>query len=272
MPVGRDEGSAEASFYKIESHNEVDSSVEASFSESEIDDEHVKNDVEVDMKDYYQNTDKDAEWVGSQFGNAEVPANNHVEETFDLDDFESASDSEMDGKRKKTLRNLKRQKAKECKGIDKRKCPVFRYHDEDPNSSGLNAGPSLGRPHCDVLLNNMCEVFNRRLLDGRDVSIITFLEYVKDYLTKKIVNVKKVIAKSQGPLTPAATELFNAIKSEANSYTINYYTHALFKLVMWNGGTKYQASSPWDDIKAINGMRRGAAAKPRLNPYEPWRF
>ena len=79
-------------------------------------------------------------------------------------------------------------------------------------------------PHCDVLLNNMCEVFNRQLLDGRDVPIITCLEYVKDYLTKKIVNVKKVIAKSKGPLTPAAIVLFDAIKADATSYQVKFNT------------------------------------------------
>ncbi|GKB87528.1 mutator type transposase, partial [Tanacetum coccineum] len=65
-----------------------------------------------------------------------------------------------------------------------------------------------GRAHCDVLLNNLCEVFNRQLLDGRDVPIITCLEFVREYLMKRIVNVKKVL---------------------------------------WNGGTKYQASGPYED-------------------------
>ncbi|GKC68909.1 mutator type transposase, partial [Tanacetum coccineum] len=75
-----------------------------------------------------------------------------------------------------------------------------------------------GRAHCDVLLNYLCEVFNRQLLDGRDVPIITCLEFVRDYLMKRIVNVKKVISKSPGPLTPAAIKLFEAIKYKATFY------------------------------------------------------
>nr|GEW99200.1 transposase, mutator type [Tanacetum cinerariifolium] len=48
-----------------------------------------------------------------------------------------------------------------------------------------------GRAHCDVLLNNLYKLFNRQLLDGRDGPIIKCLEFVKEYLMKRIVNVKK---------------------------------------------------------------------------------
>ncbi|GKB79144.1 mutator type transposase [Tanacetum coccineum] len=34
-----------------------------------------------------------------------------------------------------------------------------------------------GRAHCDLLINNICEVFNRQLLDARDSPIITALEH-----------------------------------------------------------------------------------------------
>lgn len=88
---------------------------------------------------------------------------------------------------------------------------------------------NVGRAHCDVLLNNLCEVFNRQLLDGRDAPILTALEFVREYLMKRIVNVQKVIAKSQGPLTPAATKLFDAIKHDATFYTVNCY---LFKSLL----------------------------------------
>ncbi|GJW74022.1 mutator type transposase [Tanacetum coccineum] len=36
-----------------------------------------------------------------------------------------------------------------------------------------------GRAHCDLLINNVCEVFNRQLLDARDSPIITTLEFVR---------------------------------------------------------------------------------------------
>nr|GEV53933.1 hypothetical protein [Tanacetum cinerariifolium] len=36
-----------------------------------------------------------------------------------------------------------------------------------------------GRAHCDLFINNVCEVFNRQLLDDRDGPIITALEFIK---------------------------------------------------------------------------------------------
>nr|GEW38609.1 hypothetical protein [Tanacetum cinerariifolium] len=62
------------------------------------------------------------------------------------------------------------------------------------------------RPHFDVLLNNMCEVLNRQLKDGRDNPIITCLEFIREYLMKRIVIVQHVIRKSNGPLSPKATK------------------------------------------------------------------
>ncbi|GJR96165.1 hypothetical protein Tco_0268339 [Tanacetum coccineum] len=78
----------------------------------------------------------------------------------------------------------------------------------------------FGRPHCDVLLNNMCEVLNKKSLDGRDKPIITCLEFVRERLMKKIVLVQQVISKAEGPLTPNAQKLFNQIKKEASQYKV----------------------------------------------------
>ncbi|GKA02030.1 RNA-directed DNA polymerase, eukaryota [Tanacetum coccineum] len=49
-----------------------------------------------------------------------------------------------------------------------------------------------GKANCDLLINNICEVFNRQFLDARDSPVITALEYVKEYLMKSIVIVPKV--------------------------------------------------------------------------------
>ncbi|GJU11272.1 mutator type transposase [Tanacetum coccineum] len=75
-----------------------------------------------------------------------------------------------------------------------------------------------GRTHCDMLLNNICEVFNRRLVDGRDAPIITCLEFVREYLMKRIVKVQQMIDKAKGPLTHAAASLFQGITDEASFY------------------------------------------------------
>ncbi|XP_076925865.1 uncharacterized protein LOC143588842 [Bidens hawaiensis] len=78
------------------------------------------------------------------------------------------------------------------------------------------------RPRCDVLLNNLCEVFNRQLVIARDKPIITCLDYIMKYMMRRMVAVHKIIAKCQGPLTPVATRLFEKIKTEANLYTVGH--------------------------------------------------
>ena len=37
------------------------------------------------------------------------------------------------------------------------------------------------------MLNNMCESLNSKIVEGRDVPIITCLEYIKEYLMKKTI-------------------------------------------------------------------------------------
>ncbi|GKA19303.1 hypothetical protein Tco_0699218 [Tanacetum coccineum] len=95
-----------------------------------------------------------------------------------------------------------------------------------------NVGQSR-RAHYDVLLNNMCEVLNRQLVDGRYKPIIICLEFIREYLMKRIVNVQKVISNSDGPLTPNATRLFKTIVKDAGQLKIG-----------WNGGDLYQANCP----------------------------
>ncbi|GKA07996.1 mutator type transposase [Tanacetum coccineum] len=107
-----------------------------------------------------------------------------------------------------------------------------------------------GRPHCDVLLNNMCEVLNRQLLKGRDKPIVTCLEFIREYLMKRIVVVQGIIDKSTGPLTPNATKLFNLIKRDAAQYK-----------VIWNGGDLYDTTGPYGDKCVVNIRLRSCACR-----------
>ncbi|GKC10424.1 hypothetical protein Tco_1007206 [Tanacetum coccineum] len=85
----------------------------------------------------------------------------------------------------------------------------------------------------DLLLNNICEVFNGKIVRCKDKLVITLLEYIKEYCMKRIVNVQSVIDKCTGPLTPTTTRIMESIKKEAH----------LMK-VQWNGENKYQVSEP----------------------------
>ncbi|KAI3703759.1 hypothetical protein L1987_73954 [Smallanthus sonchifolius] len=107
-----------------------------------------------------------------------------------------------------------------------------------------------GRAKTDVLLNNMCEVLNGKLVEARDQPIISALEFIREYLAKRIVNVIKVIEKSDGPLTPTATKLMEGIKTEAAKYT-----------VMWHGGSKYQVSGPWGEQVVVDVNDRNCTCR-----------
>ncbi|GKA46349.1 hypothetical protein Tco_0739232 [Tanacetum coccineum] len=98
-----------------------------------------------------------------------------------------------------------------------------------------------GRAKCDLLLNNIYEVFNRQLVDGRDQPIITCKEYIREYLMKRIVVVQKVIAKTVGPLTYTVTGIFDVIKKIATDYIVDWngvgipknWVHAAYRLKTW---------------------------------------
>ncbi|XP_035830110.1 uncharacterized protein LOC118479608 [Helianthus annuus] len=59
-----------------------------------------------------------------------------------------------------------------------------------------------------------------QIVGARDKPIITCLEFIQEYMTKRIVNVKKLQAKCMGPLTPHATEVFDEIKKQAAEMSV----------------------------------------------------
>ncbi|KAL4568298.1 hypothetical protein LXL04_023907 [Taraxacum kok-saghyz] len=77
-----------------------------------------------------------------------------------------------------------------------------------------------GRALSDAVTNNLCEVFNSNIGKDRDKPIITCLEYIREYLMRRICNVQKEIDKLQGPLTPIATTLLEKVKKEAVEYRV----------------------------------------------------
>nr|GEZ23450.1 hypothetical protein [Tanacetum cinerariifolium] len=92
------------------------------------------------------------------------------------------------------------------------------------------------RAKFDLLLNNICEVFNSKIVKGRDKPVITLLEYIREYCMKRIMNVQGVIDKCTGPLIPTATKIMESIKKEAH----------LIK-VQWNRANKFQVSGSLSD-------------------------
>ena len=101
-----------------------------------------------------------------------------------------------------------------------------------------------------MLINNVCEVFNRQLLEARDSPIITALEYVREYLMKRIVIVQKVIQKCDGPLTPSVTKLFNKIKEASTECTVE-----------WNGSDLFQVKGPYKDQCVVNLNQKSCSCR-----------
>nr|GEX27349.1 hypothetical protein [Tanacetum cinerariifolium] len=101
------------------------------------------------------------------------------------------------------------------------------------------------RTKSDVLLNKMFEVFNGKLVAGRDRPIIATFEFAREYLMKRIVNVNKLIDRCDGPLIPTATKILRSNSNEARKYTVDYA-----------GDDLYKVSGPWNDQVVVNVLAR----------------
>ncbi|XP_023756569.1 uncharacterized protein LOC111905124 [Lactuca sativa] len=102
-------------------------------------------------------------------------------------------------------------------------------------------GKQKSRAGSDILLNNLCEVFNIKLIHGRNKPIISCLEYIRQYLMKRICNVKKVMSKAPGPLTPTTSKLLERNREASVQYRAR-----------WNGTAKYEVYGPWHDHHVVN--------------------
>ncbi|KAL4318980.1 hypothetical protein GQ457_18G014420 [Hibiscus cannabinus] len=56
------------------------------------------------------------------------------------------------------------------------------------------------RSKCDMLLNNLCESFNKVILEARDKPILTMMEVIRTKLMKKVVSKREEAEKWPGPL------------------------------------------------------------------------
>ena len=102
----------------------------------------------------------------------------------------------------------------------------------------------------DSLTNNLCEVFNSKLDEARDKPIITCLEYIREYLTKRIVNVHKVLDKCKGSLSTTATTILENNKTEASKMR-----------VLFNGADKYQVTGLWMEQYVVNLKERSCTCR-----------
>nr|KAJ0204430.1 hypothetical protein LSAT_V11C500267940 [Lactuca sativa] len=99
-----------------------------------------------------------------------------------------------------------------------------------------------GRSHCQMLLNNMCEIFNGKLIDVIDKPIISALEYIREYLMRGVCSIQKAIDKIMDPLTPTAAKLLETFEEEQQQM-------------------RYQVTTVWNDQYVVNMSERSCRCR-----------
>jgi hypothetical protein len=86
-------------------------------------------------------------------------------------------------------------------------------------------------PRCDILLNNICEVFNKYILEARELSILSMFEKIKCQLMTRIVNKQKeLMEKFQGPLCPKIRKKILKRSEWANLCYVLPAGHGIFQV------------------------------------------
>jgi hypothetical protein len=75
----------------------------------------------------------------------------------------------------------------------------------------------------DLQVNNMCEAFNRAILEYRDKPIITLLEGIKHYLTKRIGAQKDLMQRYRGNICPIIQQQLEKTKRVANGWSPTWH-------------------------------------------------
>ncbi|KAL0454314.1 UNVERIFIED_CONTAM: hypothetical protein Slati_0770600 [Sesamum latifolium] len=87
----------------------------------------------------------------------------------------------------------------EMKGISQ--AAVDWFNDKPPTQWSRSHFSEL--PICDMLLNNVCETFNACILNAREKSILTMLEWIREYLMRRMQeNRDRAIGKWNGKICP----------------------------------------------------------------------
>ncbi|CAI9295789.1 unnamed protein product [Lactuca saligna] len=107
---------------------------------------------------------------------------------------------------------------------------------------------SQGRAVSDMLLNNLCEVFNNKLIEGRDKPLITCLEYIKEYMMKRICNVIKVKNKKWELIGLSCKHVIAVLNNKADNGEevgeLHTYAYRVHWLETWKVAYVYKSGRP----------------------------
>lgn len=76
---------------------------------------------------------------------------------------------------------------------------------------------------CDMQVNNICEDFNRAILEHRDKPIITLLEGIKHYITKRITKQKELLQEYDGVICPIIQLVIEKNKKHTQGWTPTWH-------------------------------------------------
>ncbi|KAI5422367.1 hypothetical protein KIW84_045714 [Lathyrus oleraceus] len=76
---------------------------------------------------------------------------------------------------------------------------------------------------CDLQVNNRCEAFNREILEHGEKPIITILEGIKHYVTKKMTNQKELLHGYTGSICPKIQLIIENNKKQAQGWTPTWH-------------------------------------------------
>ncbi|XP_076893465.1 uncharacterized protein LOC143545454 [Bidens hawaiensis] len=109
----------------------------------------------------------------------------------------------------------------------------------------------------DVMINNMCEVYNGKIVEARDRPIISALECVREYLMSRIVTVLGIIDKCEGLLTLGP---HNCLKQSRNKqiFTMCSGMEGIYMRLVFSTGIpcRHVVAALW--FMAASGGRVGA--------------
>lgn len=86
---------------------------------------------------------------------------------------------------------------------------------------------------CDLQVNNMCEAFNRAILEYRDKPIINLIEGLKLYMTNRINAQRDLVLRYKGNICPMIQLVLEKAKKEADGWSPNWAgddAYALFEV------------------------------------------
>ncbi|XP_058215796.1 uncharacterized protein LOC131326905 [Rhododendron vialii] len=95
-----------------------------------------------------------------------------------------------------------------------------RLSDPDRNPCHWSRSHFIVTPKCDILLNNLCETFNKAILPAMDKPILTMLEKLRTYFMKRLVDRRAFATKWVEELGPRIHDKIEKIKSRYGDYIV----------------------------------------------------